>query len=310
MKGFGLDQIWAQIEHHTEQINAKLIGNLTKLMNDDDFLKELAEGAHSTSDELENSDKNGEGSNDGADEDGSLAGDYGEESGEDEADFDLMKKRGKKDADNFFDKEEDASDVEAFMEGLEEDEMAEAGLKIPKDVQEDMDEGDDYDDEYDEEDGGLFPEDKGDGYAFEKADDDFDMMEDLDGPKKGSKGKADSDDEAEDEMEDVFAQANAQGEMDLVDSMKKQVEFVNQDQVGKIEQIEDEMMNPKSWEMVGEAAAKDRPVNSLLEVHLDFNAATKLPPTITKETTNTIEALVKQRVLDELFDDPILKNAS
>jgi U3 small nucleolar RNA-associated protein MPP10 len=70
------------------------------------------------------------------------------------------------------------------------------------------------------------------------------------------------------------------------------------------------MMNPKSWEMVGEAAAKDRPVNSLLEVHLDFNAATKLPPTITKETTNTIEALVKQRVLDELFDDPILKNAS
>lgn len=52
-------------------------------------------------------------------------------------------------------------------------------------------------------------------------------------------------------------------------------------------------MNPKSWEMIGEAHARDRPMNSLLEVHLDFNAATKLPPTITKETTNLIEALIK-----------------
>jgi U3 small nucleolar RNA-associated protein MPP10 len=67
--------------------------------------------------------------------------------------------------------------------------------------------------------------------------------------------------------------------------MKKQV-FVNEEMVEKIEKIEDEMMNPKPWEMAGEATAKDRPVNSLLEVHLDFNAATKLPPTITKETTN------------------------
>lgn len=40
---------------------------------------------------------------------------------------------------------------------------------------------------------------------------------------------------------------------------------------------------------------------------MDFNTATRLPPTITKETTNTIEGLIKQRVLDELFDDPVLR---
>ena len=57
--------------------------------------------------------------------------------------------------------------------------------------------------------------------------------------------------------------------------------------------------------MTGEATAVERPLNSLLDVHLDFNAATKLPPTITKEVTNKIEDLIKQRVLDELFDDPI-----
>jgi U3 small nucleolar RNA-associated protein MPP10 len=45
-------------------------------------------------------------------------------------------------------------------------------------------------------------------------------------------------------------------------------------------------------------------------VHLDFNTATRLPPTITKETTNKIEDLIKQRVLDELFDDPVLRRQS
>lgn len=58
--------------------------------------------------------------------------------------------------------------------------------------------------------------------------------------------------------------------------MEKQLKYINQDMVLKIEKIEDEMMNPKGWEMAGEATARDRPVNSLLEVHLDFNARDKL----------------------------------
>jgi len=58
--------------------------------------------------------------------------------------------------------------------------------------------------------------------------------------------------------------------------------------------------------LTGEARASDRPMDSLLQVHLDFNTATKLPPTITRETTSLIDALIKQRVLDELFDDPVL----
>jgi U3 small nucleolar RNA-associated protein MPP10 len=53
------------------------------------------------------------------------------------------------------------------------------------------------------------------------------------------------------------------------------------------------MMNPKEWQLTGEARASDRPKDSLLQVHLDFNSATKLPPTITRETTNAIDALIK-----------------
>lgn len=100
--------------------------------------------------------------------------------------------------------------------------------------------------------------------------------------------------------------------MDIVDSYLTQKKstsngYINEEMVKKIEAIEDEMMNPKEWQLTGEARASDRPANSLLQVHLDFNTATKLPPTITKETTNAIDALIKQRVLDELFDDPVLK---
>ena len=130
--------------------------------------------------------------------------------------------------------------------------------------------------------------------------------------KKATK-RDEEDDEAEDELENVFAQANDNNEMDLVENLRQKADskdeaFVNNDLVSKIEKIEDEMMNPKSWQLIGEAKANERPMNSLLDVHLDFNAATKLPPTITKETTNKLEDLVKQRVLDELFDDPVLKN--
>lgn len=59
--------------------------------------------------------------------------------------------------------------------------------------------------------------------------------------------------------------------------------------------------------MLGEARAGERPTNSLVDCHLDFNTATKAPTIITKETTTAIEGLIKQRILDELFDDPILR---
>jgi len=53
--------------------------------------------------------------------------------------------------------------------------------------------------------------------------------------------------------------------------------------------------------------AKERPVDSLLQEHVDFQLATKLPPTISQERTEGVEKVVKQRVLDELFDDPVRK---
>jgi len=52
--------------------------------------------------------------------------------------------------------------------------------------------------------------------------------------------------------------------MDIVEALRKQADetekgFVNSDLVKKIEQIEDEMMNPKEWQLTGEATAGERP---------------------------------------------------
>jgi hypothetical protein len=42
-KGFGTDQVWAQIVHHTEQVNNQMINNLNGLIDSEDFLREIAE---------------------------------------------------------------------------------------------------------------------------------------------------------------------------------------------------------------------------------------------------------------------------
>lgn len=66
-------------------------------------------------------------------------------------------------------------------------------------------------------------------------------------------------------------------------------------------------VSKKGWQLLGEATASARPVNSLLAEHLDFNTASKLPPVITQEKSTSIEAMIKQRIADELFDDPVRK---
>ena len=251
-----------------------------------------------------------EGEDEISEQDGNLEAEYGDEEGDD---YEFERDQGGKlDLENqkdggIFDKEEGDSEVEEFMEDLENDEMEMDGLKLPSDADEDED------DDGDESGPGL-DDDDGDEDDFAQA------MIDEYGEEGASKDDADEED-GEAELEDVFARANDNQEMDVVENLRRQAEgenfdqagkneeaggYINADLVKKIEQIEDEMMNPKPWQLAGEATNKERPVNSLLDVHLEFNAATKLPPTITKEVTIKIEELIKQRVLDELFDDPVL----
>ena len=150
------------------------------------------------------------------------------------------------------------SELDEYMEDLEEMEENDQNLRMPMDLQDDEEE--------DEE----------------------------EGEAEKSEGQADG----EDFENDVFALARENKEMKT---------YANQEMVDKIEKIENEMMDEKKWTLKGEVGCKDRNYNSLLEEYVDFDTVTKLPPQITKETTSNIESMIKQRILDELFDDPIRK---
>ena len=234
------------------------------------------------------------------DEDAGFDAQYGDEVDRDsnlEGEEEDLWMRDDGDEDNVFDKNEEGSEVSEFMQEMEDDEFEKHGLKMPADLEGEGSSEEEYGDE-----------------RFDEYD-----SEDIDpaGANNKRKVKQDADrDGGESVLDDVFDQARENQEMDIMESLKQKVDedqhkgFVNDDMLKKIESIENEMMNPKEWQLTGEAKAADRDQNTLLNVHLDFNTATKLPPTITKEVTNAIEGLIKQRVLDELFDDPILRDAS
>lgn len=71
----------------------------------------------------------------------------------------------------------------------------------------------------------------------------------------------------------------------------------------KIQELEDEAVAPKPWQLMGETKAELRPDNALLEEDLFFDHTTRQAPVITEETTKTLEELIRQRIKDQAFDD-------
>lgn len=71
----------------------------------------------------------------------------------------------------------------------------------------------------------------------------------------------------------------------------------------RVTELESAALAPKSWTLVGEVGAGERPENSLLAEHLAFQHNAKAPPTITQDATAKLEALIVQRVKDKAWDD-------
>ncbi|KAM4065963.1 M phase phosphoprotein 10 [Hirsutella rhossiliensis] len=71
----------------------------------------------------------------------------------------------------------------------------------------------------------------------------------------------------------------------------------------EIRQLEAASVAKREWTLSGEAAAADRPMNSLLEEDLDFEHGGKPVPVITPEVSEGIEELIKRRVLAQEFDE-------
>lgn len=205
------------------------------------------------------------------------------------------------------------NDLEKFL-----NEAEVQGLEPPKESAEDDDdesldvENDDEDEEDDDEDEET-GKDFGKGGGFDKSTK-YSMYEDFFGGRKKPQSKKHfaSDNEPEemnsgdddiemnsgdDEIHD--SDQDAEQPTGKSSTHERQKEKIRK----KIEQLEKENLETKSWIMQGEVTAARRPKNSALEVELDFVHNTRPAPVITEEVTSSLEDIIKRRIAEEQFDD-------
>lgn len=87
----------------------------------------------------------------------------------------------------------------------------------------------------------------------------------------------------------------------------------------QIAELEQTLVQPRSWELQGETTGASREENGLLEVDLDVDRIGVSAPVSTVESTLSLEDMIKveitlslysqKRILDQAFDDPIRKQA-
>ncbi|GFR43851.1 hypothetical protein Agub_g4977, partial [Astrephomene gubernaculifera] len=73
----------------------------------------------------------------------------------------------------------------------------------------------------------------------------------------------------------------------------------------RVAELEAAALAERQWHLTGEAAAGSRPLNSALELDMDFETTAKPVPVQTDEMTNDLEALIRKRIVDRRFDDVI-----
>ena len=110
-----------------------------------------------------------------------------------------------------------------------------------------------------------------------------------------------------DDLSEEEGSENALSDVDAADpkSRKSAHERRQAKLAEEIRRLEAASVAKREWTLAGEARAADRPLNSLLEEDLNFERTGKPVLEVTAEVTESIEELIKRRILAQEFDEVI-----
>lgn len=107
-------------------------------------------------------------------------------------------------------------------------------------------------------------------------------------------------------QKDLFADDESEGAEEsgprLSTHAKRQLKLAEE-----IRRLEDDNVAKKDWTLMGEASARARPKDSLLEEGLDFERTSRPVPIVTEEVTQTLEDMIKARIIEGRFDTVLRK---
>ncbi|KEP54195.1 putative U3 small nucleolar ribonucleoprotein MPP10 [Rhizoctonia solani 123E] len=133
-------------------------------------------------------------------------------------------------------------------------------------------------------------------------DEDDDEDEEMDSEDEDEEMGSDEGSDAGPSKADLFADDDNESEEGLSTHQKRLAALS-----AEIQALETENVAPKPWAMQGEATARSRPQNALLEADLEFEHVGKVVPIVTEESVKSLEERIKARIIEGRYDDVVRK---
>lgn len=131
-------------------------------------------------------------------------------------------------------------------------------------------------------------------------DDDSDHNNDADVAAKRSGGN-----HARPERYSDFFDDAPSDSISAADSVPTPLQLLRQKHQSAVQAVEQAIIQPKAWPLRGEVSAFARPKDSLLETSVHHDVAVRPTSFVSTEVSQAIEDVVKQRIVDGLFDEVI-----